>query len=291
MLDATAPAIKGVENGKTYCEAQTVTVTEEYIESVKVNGTAVTLNENNQFTLNPAEGTQTIVVIDRAGNGSAEMTVTVNDGHTGGEATCTKKAECDICGEEYGELDLDNHNLKHTVAKEATASETGNIEYWHCTVCDTYFSDKDGKNEIELKDTVVSRKAPEIIEGKGQSVNQGEKKALSFTSNASYNEFKYVKLDGKVLDCNNYTVKEGSTIVTLNKDFVSTLKAGKHTIGIVSETGEATTEFEVVKKEAVKVSNKTNTGLIGNAGLWISMMVSSLDALLIGLVLKRKNCK
>ena len=93
------------------------------------------------------------------------------------------------------------------------------------------------------------------------------------------------------MDPKNYTVKEGSTIVTLNKDFVSTLKAGKHTIGIVSETGEATTEFEVVKKEAVKVSNKTNTGLIGNAGLWISMMVSSLDALLIGLVLKRKKCK
>ena len=186
---------------------------------------------------------------------------------------------------------LDNHILEHISAKDATASKEGNIEYWHCTVCDTYFSDKDGKNEIELKDTVVSRKAPEIIEGKGQSVNQGEKKALSFTSNASYNEFKYVKLDGKVLDYNNYTVKEGSTIVTLNKDFVSTLKAGKHTIGIVSETGEATTEFEVVKKEAVKVSNKTNTGLIGNAGLWISMMVSSLDALLIGLVLKRKKCK
>ena len=186
---------------------------------------------------------------------------------------------------------LDNHILEHISAKDATASKEGNIEYWHCTVCDTYFSDKDGKNEIELKDTVVSRKAPEIIEGKGQSVNQGEKKALSFTSNASYNEFKYVKLDGKVLDYNNYTVKEGSTIVTLNKDFVSTLKAGKHTIGTVSETGEATTEFEDVKKEAVKVSNKTNTGLIGNAGLWISMMVSSLDALLIGLVLKRKKCK
>ena len=68
---------------------------------------------------------------------------------------------------------LDNHILEHISAKDATASKEGNIEYWHCTVCDTYFSDKDGKNEIELKDTVVSRKAPEIIEGKGQSVNQG----------------------------------------------------------------------------------------------------------------------
>ncbi|MGN1276511.1 MAG: hypothetical protein ACI4UK_05945, partial [Floccifex sp.] len=83
--------------------------------------------------------------------------------------------------------------------------------------------------------------------------------------------------------------------VTLNSDFVSTLKEGKHTISIVSESGEATTEFEVLKKETVKYtskndsSNKTNTGIIGNAGLWISMMVSSIDALLIGFVLKRKN--
>ncbi|MDO4481060.1 MAG: leucine-rich repeat domain-containing protein, partial [Erysipelotrichaceae bacterium] len=138
---------------------------------------------------------------------------------------------------------LDNHILEHISAKDATASKEGNIEYWTCKGCEKYFSDKDGENEIELKDTVVSRKSPEIIEGKGQSVNQGEKKSLSFTSNAPFNEFKYVKLDGNVLDSKNYTVKEGSTIVTLNKDFVSTLKAGKHILTIVSETGEASVEF------------------------------------------------
>ena len=188
---------------------------------------------------------------------------------------------------------LDNHILEHISAKDATASKEGNIEYWHCTVCDIYFLDKDGKNEIELKDTVVSRKAPEIIEGKGQSVNQGEKKALSFTSNAPYNEFKYVKLDGKVLDYNNYTVKEGSTIVTLNKDFVSTLKAGKHTIGIVSETGEASVEFNVNKKTSiVKPSkNTTNTGLVSNIGLWISLMFTSLEAMGIGLICRKKYKK
>ena len=74
VLDSIAPVISGVENGKTYCEAQTVTVTEEYIESVKVNGTEVTLDANNQFTLNPAEGTQTIVVTDKAKN---ETTITI----------------------------------------------------------------------------------------------------------------------------------------------------------------------------------------------------------------------
>ena len=96
MLDNTAPVVSGIENGKTYCEAQTVTVTEEYIESVKVNGTAVTLDANNQFTLNPAEGTQTIVVTDKAGNVSAEMIVTVNNGHTAGndDGNCTTPVYC-----------------------------------------------------------------------------------------------------------------------------------------------------------------------------------------------------
>ena len=108
VLDATTPVISGVENGKVYCEAQTVTVTEDYIESVKVNGTAVTLDENNQFTLNPAEGTQTIVVTDKAGNVSAEMTVTVNDGHTyewqDDNGQYWKK--CKFCGDETAKKDI-----------------------------------------------------------------------------------------------------------------------------------------------------------------------------------------
>ena len=107
VLDATSPAITGIENGKTYCEAQTVTVTEEYIESVTVNGTAVTLDANNRFTLNPAEGTQTIVVTDKAGN-ETSVTVTVNDGHTyewqSENSQYWKK--CKFCGDETAKKDI-----------------------------------------------------------------------------------------------------------------------------------------------------------------------------------------
>ena len=107
VLDATSPAITGIENDKTYCEAQTVTVTEEYIESVKVNGTAVTLDANNRFTLNPAEGTQTIVVTDKAGN-ETSVTVTVNDGHTyewqSENSQYWKK--CKFCGDETAKKDI-----------------------------------------------------------------------------------------------------------------------------------------------------------------------------------------
>ena len=114
VLDGTSPVITGIEDGKTYCEAQTVTITEKYVDTVTVNGTEVKLDENNSFTLAPADGEQKIVVTDKAGN-TAEMTVTVNDGHTFGEWTsngdgthtrqctvdgCTEGIETDNCTDE-----------------------------------------------------------------------------------------------------------------------------------------------------------------------------------------------
>ena len=114
VLDGTSPVITGIEDGKTYCEAQTVTITEKYVDTVTVNGTVVTLDTTGSFTLAPADGEQKIVVTDKAGN-TAEMTVTVNDGHTFGEWTsngdgthtrqctvdgCTEGIETDNCTDE-----------------------------------------------------------------------------------------------------------------------------------------------------------------------------------------------
>ena len=359
VLDGTSPVITGIEDGKIYCEAQTVTIDEKYVDTVTVNGTEVTLDENNSFTLAPADGEQKIVVTDKAGN-TAEMTVTVNDGHTfgewtsngdgthtrqctvdgctegietdnctdedknhicdicgniisnhedanqdhvcdlcgkvisnhedadnnhicdycekvisnhedadkdhicdycgkvfsnhedadkdhicdlcgktisnhedadkdhicdhcgkvisnhedaskdhvcelcgktisnhedadkdhicdlcgktisnhedadndhvcdycgkvitnhiGGKATCKDKAVCEVCGKSYGKLDPNNHtDLKHFPAKAATEDADGNIEYWYCSGCNKYYSDKDGTKEIAKVDTVTAK--------------------------------------------------------------------------------------------------------------------------------------
>ena len=156
-LDNVQPVIGGIENGKTYCEAQTVTVDEKYVDTVTVNGTAVTLDENGSFTLAPADGEQRIIVTDKAGN-TAEMTVTVNDGHTAGTAICTERAVCEVCGKAYGEPDPKNHtDLKHKEAKAATEDAEGNIEYWYCRGCNKYYSDRDGINEIKKSDTVTAK--------------------------------------------------------------------------------------------------------------------------------------
>ena len=186
-LDNVQPVITGIEDGKTCCEAQTVTVAEKYVDTVTVNGTEVTLDENGSFVLSPADGGQRIVVTDKAGN-TAEMTVTINDGHTfgewasngdgthtrkctadgctgsetkdcsGGKATCAEKAVCEVCGKAYGEVDPKNHtDLKYIPAKAATEDSEGNIEHWYCGGCDKYYSDKDGTKEITKADTVTAK--------------------------------------------------------------------------------------------------------------------------------------
>ena len=279
VLDATVPVITGIEAGKTYCAAQIVTVDEKYIDTVTVNDKTVTLDSNHQFTLNPAEGEQTIVVTDKAGN-ETRVTVTVNDGHTyewqsengqywqkckfcnhetakkdiptinisgadkvcrtqdykfsftlpegatdaaygyefiglgdgpltptvenglysgiikasaypaeetgfklivsaktadgfefsaektvaiqnthsGGTATCTNKAVCEICGESYGELNANNHSdLKHFPAVAATKTAEGNIEYWFCSGCKKYYKDAKATQEITKAQTVTAK--------------------------------------------------------------------------------------------------------------------------------------
>ena len=95
VLDATAPGIIGIEEGAIYCQAQTVTIDENYVDTVTVNGQKVTLDENRQFILAPAEGPQQITVTDQAKN-SSSMTVTVHDGHTAAadDGNCATPVYC-----------------------------------------------------------------------------------------------------------------------------------------------------------------------------------------------------
>ena len=152
------------------------------------------------------------------------------------------------------------HSLKKTEGVAASAAKEGNRIYWHCHDCDKYFGDEKAETEITKADTVLEKIAPVIIKGDGASVSAGEKKTLSFTSDAAYKDFICVELDGKTVDESNYTVKEGSaiTIVTLKEDFVAGLSEGDHSLSIVSTSGEATAKFTVNKKAAAsKVTSTT----------------------------------
>ena len=229
---------------------------------------------------------------------------------SGGKATCKDKAVCEICGKSYGSLDPNNHaNLKHIDAKAATVAEEGNIEYWYCGGCNKYFSDAAAKTEITKAKTVTAKLPPKITAGDGATVTQGEKKELSFTSDASFADFIRVELDGTTLDEKNYTKREGSTIITLNRDFVAALSAGEHTLAIVSQHGTATAKFTVKAKPTETATSQPtvtpqptaqpqqtvqpvspipSTGDTANPALWFALLIVSGSALAAISVLRRK---
>lgn len=164
------------------------------------------------------------------------------------------------------EVDKLIHQPKLVEAKEATVTEEGNIRYYYCDGCDKYFTDADGTKEITFEETIIKKLPPEIIEGNNVVVSKGEKKALSFRSNAAFADFISVELDGKILDEANYTKADGSIIVTLNADFVSTLSVGEHTLGVVSESGTATAKFTV--KAIGNLVDSPRTGNNDNIAVW-----------------------
>ena len=172
------------------------------------------------------------------------------------------------------ELDKLTHQPKLVEAKEATVTEQGNIQYYHCDNCDKYFADANGKKEISFEETVIKKLQPEIVEGNNTVVSKNEKKALSFRSNAAFADFTRVELDGKTLDEKHYSKEEGSIIVTLNAEFVSALSVGEHNIGIVSESGTATAKFTVKANEGFAKSPKTGDN--NNIVVWSLIAVLSL---------------
>ena len=239
---------------------------------------------------------------------------------SGGTATCKDKAVCEICKESYGSPDPNSHaDLKHIDAKAATVAEEGNIEYWYCDDCNKYFSDAAAAKEITKAATVTAKLPPKITAGDGAAVTHGEKKDLAFTSDASFADFIRVELDGNTLEEKNYTKKEGSTIITLNSDFVATLSVGEHTLGIVSQSGTATAKFTVkakptetatpqptvepqptaqprqtaqpkltVQPTVQPVSPIPSTGDTANPALWFALLIVSGSALAAISVLRRK---
>lgn len=182
--------------------------------------------------------------------------------------TCTVTFTC-----EKDETHKETPVVKVTsaVKKPATCTETGVTTYTATVEFNgqTYTDTKDvadipatGHSYDNGKCTVCGAIASDfkviITAGANGSWQKGTKDGLTFTSNAAYKHFQKVQVDGKDLDASNYTVKEGSTIVTLNASYLETLSAGKHTLAIVSDTGTAETEFTVLAAEEEVADSKAD---------------------------------
>ena len=317
-MDTKAPAFNGITNGSVYCSAVDVTLIEDNLDKLTVNGKEITLDDSMSFKLSPAKGVQSLVATDKAGN-KTEISATVNKDHvaapddsncttpivckycgkelskahsehklskwksngngthsatcqnkdcgyrvtqdcSGGKATCTEKAVCAVCGAKYGHKSKTNHTaLKKVDAVAATASKSGNIEYWYCSACGKYFSDSKGTKNISKGDTVINKQAPKITGGNDVKWKKSSSDTLKFRSDADIADFVCVLVDNNVISPTYYTKSEGSTIIELKSSYLDTLSAGKHTLTIRSTTGDAVATFSIEEKPTTTTQATTQT--------------------------------
>ena len=188
------------------------------------------------------------------GDGTHSRRCTCNAAETvncsGGTATCTAKAKCADCGAEYGDTNPNHHGdkLKHVVAKDATTSEEGNIEYWYCEACEKYFSDADAKNGITQAQTVIPKRQ-------------------SSGSNYSYYTIKATAgAGGSISPSGNVSVREGrdqTFTITPEKGYaVANVKIDGKSIGAVkSYTFENVRRTHTIEVIFMKANGNPQTGV------------------------------
>lgn len=202
--------------------------------AVKVNGKAV------EFS---AKGTYELKDVEDDANVTVEGVLKHEPDGSGWKTDDTSHWHVCRCGDI---IDKAKHDFEWVVDKPATVEAKGE-KYQKCKVC----GEKGKSEEIAIL-------APEIIDGKGQTMVVDAAKDLSFRSNAPIRYFQKVLVDDKEVASENYVLTEGSTIVTLKTSFLQTLGVGEHKLSVVSTTGTAETTFTVT--EAAKpASGQTTT--------------------------------
>ncbi|OUP59801.1 hypothetical protein B5F14_06840 [Faecalitalea cylindroides] len=211
------------------------------------------------------------------------------DGITVYTATVEFNGKTHTYTKDVADIPAIGHKLTKTEAKAPTSTDTGNIEYWYCEVCNKYFSDEKAEHEITLEDTIIA-KLPKFVSGANQEWTKGSKEGLTFKIDTDIKEFKKVLVDGKGLKDTDYNIKSGSTILTLKPSFLDTLSAGKHKIRFEFNTGSVEAYFTVKDKENSSQTESANTGVQNKYGLWIVLLLVAAGGLAgFGILSKRRK--
>jgi len=264
-------------------------------------------------------------------------TVIPAKGHTGGTATCSAKAVCTTCNQEYGELNNNNHVNTVTTGKvDATCTTDGATGEVYCNDCNkTVSSNKvipakghtNGKpvieNEVEATvsaegryeeviycseckielsrvEKITPKFVYEILEGAFSSHEEKTDGTITIRANGKFEKFQGIKIDNEIVDKKHYTAKSGSTVVTLNADYLNSLAIGEHKIAFVYDDGEIETTFKIAEKNTTqdndnnikKGSNKPKTGDDSKLALWVTIaIISSMSMIMIVKCQKRKTRK
>lgn len=295
-------------------------VSSESFEVGTLSKTTLSVGETAEFTVQPKTGLlagsyEEDIVITGTNNGksvSTKVNVKFNVKHNAIKVerknpTCTEKGNieywyCEACRKYFQDealtkelkqeetiLPATGHNLTKVDEKKPTVDAAGNIEYWHCEVCNKYFSDEKAEHEITLEDTIIA-KLPKFVSGANQEWTKGSKDGLTFKIDTDIKEFKKVLVDGKELKDTDYDIKSGSTIFTLKPSFLDTLSAGKHKIRFEFNTGSVEAYFTVKDKENSSQTESANTGVQNKYGLWIVLLLIAAGGLAgFGILSKRRK--
>ena len=154
-------------------------------------------------------------------------------------------------------------SLKYNSTSDGIIYETRFDYYTRCTYEFTFQYVKEEINSNEYK----------FLDGENQNYTINKDNELKFRIDAEYSLFDKVYIDNELVDADNYTSKEGSTIITFNKEYINNFSVGEHTLKVVFNDGEATTKFSVLKEEIENPSTKDNfekyviTGIVSIVGL------------------------
>ena len=164
--------------------------------------------------------------------------------------------------------------LKYNSTSDGIIYETRFDYYTRCTYEFTFQYVKEKINSNEYK----------FLEGENQNYTINKENELKFRIDAEYSLFDKVYIDNELVDIKNYTSKEGSTIIIFNKDYISKLSVGKHTLKVMFSDGEANTEFNILKEKIENPSTKDNFGK------YVIMGIASIIGLVgCTLIIKRKE--
>ena len=119
-----------------------------------------------------------------------------------------------------------------------------------------------------------------IMDGANSNWVLNEDGSMAIRGNGAFSKFTGVKVDGVLIDPSNYTVKEGSTIVTLKAEYLNTLSEGSHSFEILWVDGSAATDFTVTGNAADYITvNAPQTGLDSHVMFWLLLALAILSGL------------
>ena len=243
MTGHKLPSIEGIEDNANYCQLKNIIVKGDDLEKVTLKigdeeAKEITLNNDGSYTLLTASTNDVIqetIAFDSQGNKVVKKVI------------------------------INNHQISEWIVdEEATFNSTGKM-HKECEICHSI---------IETK-TIPQFLQYSFIEGNDMTYILNSKQSCVLKIDADYNKFQYIEVDGYILNQQNYSVKQWSTIVTFNKDYMNTLQVGTHQVKIYFSDGLAMTQI-YVKEKAV------NTGDNNLFELWLSiMLIASLGLMIL----------